>query len=385
MAYDLSAVDLAATKVADAAVAAAVAPLNAQIVTLNAQIAALQAGQVTPPPPPSGAFPGQAGNPVGHAAAPGYPGSLTPHAMTGWASGTTYSFLDIDTGAGKFIAISMGSGLHDIKFIGCRFQSNNPGSTIAIQGAQNITFEYCTFAPQIAFYTKPPGGGAWPSAGGVNVSTAVPDVNAVNGNKGYNFAVYVQSGGPVTFKHCDVWGFGNGMSQIDATTAPMLYDNCWIHDARDGKVFSDHTDGVGCLLGTNPCKNVTINACTIATIGISNGIAFQATNSPYDNLVMTGNYLSGYGFTLDPCHGKGTNLKVTDNILATDIQWYWGPVYPNGPAIFTGTTNVWRRNKFKYKAGSLVRPGSGGMAFSAADDGKFIWPDSTLHTTDFAG
>lgn len=334
----------------------------------------------------AGAFPGQPGNPVGHMAAPGYPGSLTPHAPSSFVSGTTYSFLDIDTGSGKFIALSLGSSLHDIKFVGCRFQSNNPGSTVAIQGAQNITFEYCTFAPQVGFYTSPPGA-AWPSAGGINQSSFITDVNCIDGHKGYNFAVYIQSGGPVTMRKCDVWGFGNGCSQIDSTTAPMLFDNCWIHDARNGAVFTDHTDGLGYLLGTGPgCKNVTVQGCTIASIGISNGIAFQddPTNS-YDNNKVIGCYLSGYGFTVDTGHGKGTRWQFTDNSIATDIQSYWGPIYPNPVSQYTGTTNVWRRNKLKVKPGSLVRPGSGAMPFTAADDGKFIWPGSTLHTTDFAG
>jgi hypothetical protein len=53
------------------------------------------------------------------------------------------------------------------------------------------------------------------------------------------------------------------------------------------------------------------------------------------------------------------NLRFTYNIIATDIMWHSRVLYADYSAQFTGTTNVWRRNKLQ------LYPGSGSTYASA--------------------
>src|SRR6266705_1868189 len=100
-----------------------------------------------PGKPPPGGFPGQYGNPVGFAAAPGFPGTLTPSSgpfTSGTAANPTIiSFKDFDAGVS-----STNIDANFVKFVGCRFQSNNvAGNNVSSggTGCQNITFSYCSF------------------------------------------------------------------------------------------------------------------------------------------------------------------------------------------------------------------------------------------------
>lgn len=335
-----------------------------------------------PPPPPSGNWPGQAGNHVGFAAAPGYPGSLTAGgSITSGTAGSprVYSFRDFIDG------VSL-DGVHDIKLVGCRFQSNSVDYVNVFVGAgKNITFDYCSFTPKASLYAHPPGA-AWPSASaGMNTTSFVTDVNCVDGNKGYQFAIVLNSSsGPVTCTHCDFWGFGNAV-QFQDSTAAIVLDNCWFHDAANDQPQGYHTDGPGYLNGGTPPQNVTLNHCTIASLGNTNGIAWQESSSPYRNITMTANYLSGFGYTAAlflPGNGGAANCTFQDNVFGSDIQAVWGPIYENPSAMFTNSTNKWRGNKFKFCPGT--HKASGAMfAFSAANDGQFIWPDSSMHATDW--
>ena len=96
-----------------------------------------------------GSFPGQGGNPVGFAAAPGFPGSLTvttwPPALSGgdsgspaWGSGTTGNptlvkfrdFVGASGGGAGFWPVSIDGidshgPVNHVKFIGCRWQTND--------------------------------------------------------------------------------------------------------------------------------------------------------------------------------------------------------------------------------------------------------------------
>src|SRR5216684_4789588 len=105
------------------------------------------------------AFPGQAGNPVGFAAAPGYPGSLTassgPFTSGSVNNPTIIAFKDFDAGVS-----STNIDADYVTFIGCRFQSNNvAGNNVSTggTGAHNIIFSYCSFTPRTSLYTSPPG------------------------------------------------------------------------------------------------------------------------------------------------------------------------------------------------------------------------------------
>src|SRR5215471_21599631 len=98
--------------------------------------------------PAIGAFPGQAGNPVGHTAAPGFT-SLTPFSgsiVNGVAGNLTLvSFKDFDAGtSGTFLdSLSTTPPLQYVRFFGCRFQSNSVANyNVGLTNASNIEFVY---------------------------------------------------------------------------------------------------------------------------------------------------------------------------------------------------------------------------------------------------
>ena len=67
---------------------------------------------------------------------------------------------------------------------------------------------------------------------------------------------------------------------------------------------------------STPPQNISILHCTLASIGNTNNIAFQAATSIYNNIKVDGCYLSGYGANTDMCHSvtSSTNLTFTNNI-----------------------------------------------------------------------
>src|SRR5262249_14469780 len=196
-----------------------------------------------------------------------------------------------------------------------------------------------------------PPGGVWPSAGaGMNTLTQVPDVNAINGNKGYEAGLGIgNNSGPVTVDHSDFWGFGNAII-LNQSTAQMTFTNNWIHDAADASPQGYHTDGIGYLNGGAGPSNVLIEGNTIASLGNSNGIAFQAATSGYNNMQIIHNYLSGFGYTVAPGFPGNvhfTNSSFVDNVFGTDIRPFWGPLY-GAPFPDSGWTqtggSVWKCN-----------------------------------------
>lgn len=333
-------------------------------------------------------FPGQPGNPVGFAAAPSYTGSLTPHSgsLVSGTSGAHQVYTGLDFNAGT--SGTAVSSKTFIDFVGCRFQSNSLANfNVELTGSSNITFTYCTFGPLASFATAPPGG-AWPSAGAppaTPTTSFITGTNCLNGSDGYQFGCNILSGGPVTWQSCDFWGFGQNGPGFFSTTAQMICNNCWIHDACNASPQSFHTDGLGYQNGGVGPTNVTITNCTIASIGNTNGIAWQSATGGYSNIVMSGNYLSGYGYqTALSTTGNMTNTTFTNNTFGTDIPWIFGPLYNNYTTMFSGNGNVWSGNKIHVVAGTSPWSGSD-LAFTSGDNGKFIWPDTTLHTSDFVG
>lgn len=345
---------------------------------------------------PSGDFPGRPGNPVGFAAAPGFPGSLSassgPFTSGTVASPTYIYFKDFDAGvSGTSIDAS------NIVFVGCRFQSNNvAGNNVSSggTGGTNINFYYCSFTPRTALYTSPPGLGTnWPSAGaGLQTTTFVTNVNCIDGNSGYQFGFdcHNLTDGPITWDHCDFWGFGNAINFI-GHTAQMTIRDCWFHDSANTAPQSYHNDGPGYLNGGTPPQNVLAYHNTIASIGTTNAWAFQAATSAYVNIVVIKNFFSGFNVCVDMCHdvASSTGLVFTDNIFGTDLPWVNGPLSGDSMFVNNGSpVNVWRRNKFRVLPGTST---IGGQQFSwtASDDGKFVLPTAgggaTLSTTDYTG
>lgn len=373
-------------------------------------------------PPPSGGFPGQPGNPVGFAAAPGFT-SLTAFSgtITTGTSGAhqVYSFKDFNNGT--FPNVTLGSGLQFIDFIGCRFQSNANSAHPAAESssnilcsAKNITFSYCSWTPIISKYPRPPNYGltttAWPASGALhNVVTQVGGVgtnvnaNAVEETDAYTYGILLSTAGtgPISFSHCDFWGFGNVAIDWGAgVSAQVTVDNCWIHDnAAVGNVNQEHLDALGYLDGFDATpSNITISNCTIACIGndgSGDGLAWQGgmtSSARFNNINHVGNYLTGYGYTIilsEPDTGIFTNSQFVNNTFGTDCQSFWGMIFQDfgdgfidyGP-MFSANGNVWSGNKIKVIAGTTPNTDAT-PNFTSADDGKFLWPDSTLHVTDF--
>lgn len=347
-------------------------------------------------------FPGQPGNQVGFAAAPAFPGLTTfSGTLTSGSSGShqVYMFQDFNPGG---TGTTLVNDLSYVDFIGCRFQSNatgdsNAGANVSLSGSDHITFTFCSFVPLTSFYTTPPGA-AWPSAGAYpNVPSPLgftTDTNCINGLEGFQYGCNVNDTGPVTWTSCDFWGHGQNGPGFFTTTEQMIVDNCWIHDCCNQAPEGYHSDGVGYQnSGVGP-NNVTISNCTIASLGNSNGIAWQGATGGYDNIVMTGNYLSGFAFqTILSTDDNMTNTTFSNNTFGTDVQWIFGPLYHDYTSMFSGNGNTWSGNTFHVVPGSAPYPGGTAYGFTgqtesnpeftSGDDGKFIWPDTSLNVSDF--
>jgi len=334
----------------------------------------------------AGSYPGQSGYSVGYGAATGCSAGLKPWTGGGTvstsgsaASPTVYSCYDfVPTGAGGTLI----SGSH-LRFVGCRFQSNDVENyNVQVTGA-DVTFEYSSVTPLVSLASAPPHP-AWPSGGAGKQVSGDGTGYQINGNDGYEYGINIPSGGPVTIDHCDIWGFGNAIV-FYSTTAQMTVSSTWIHDAADAAAQQYHTDGPGYLNGGTPPRNLSIVGNTIASIGNTNAIAFQASSAPYSNIVVRGNYLSGFGYTADMglpgSTSADTVMLFENNVFGTDLPWVFGPIYGDQTALFSQSTNTWKGNTLKVLAGTS--PISGSWMWTAAADGQFLWPDATTHTTDF--
>lgn len=345
--------------------------LKAATVTSNLDITILQSA--------TGSYPGQSGNSVGYAAAPGYTGSLTPYSGS-FTSGSTYNHLDF----ADINAQGM-TGLSNITFNGCRFQSNSQQDTnTKLNTCSNITWNYCSFTPLVSSgYTSPPGA-AWPSASaGQQQTNQISGVNSLPCANAYQFGLRFNSGGPYTVDRCDIWGFGNAID-FQSTTSQINIIDCWIHDgAFAGSPCSYHTDGPGYLdNGTGP-NNVLISHCTIASIGNTNALAFQAATGGYNNITIQNNYLSGFNVNSDIFHflDSETNIHFTGNVFGTDLPWSNSPLYADKTAAFSGSTNTWANNTLNVVAGTSS-VGSG-FTWTSGQNGYFFWPNISLHSTDW--
>jgi len=271
-----------------------------------------------------------------------------------------------------------------LKFVGCRFQSNDlENYNVQVTGS-DVTFEYSSITPLVSLASSPPHA-AWPSAGAGMQLTGNGTGYQIDGNDGYEYGINIPSGGPVTIDHADIWGFGNAVV-FYSTTAQMIVTSSWIHDAADAAAQKYHTDGPGYLNGGTAPQNISILNNTIASIGNTNAIAFQASTAPYANIDVSGNYLSGFGYTADmglPGNPSAfTHITFTNNVLGTDLPWVYGPVYADETALFMQATNTWGGNTLKVLSGTSPVGGSQ-FTWTVAQNGEFLWPDSRMHTTDF--
>ncbi len=317
---------------------------------------------------------------TGYLNAPGYPGSLTPSSGP-FVDNTTYSFLLIDSGASTTAGTSLTGA--NMTFIGCQFASNDRANyNVNMASGASATFSYCSFTPRPAIVTAPPGGFVWPSRSSGKIAL----------NDGYQYGVEINaSAGPVTMNHCDMWGFANAVDIHGRTqTNYLTITNCWFHDTRDDDGGTDHSDGPGDISGLNVAQSyITISHNTIASMANANAIAFQGASAAYDHLIVTNNYLTGFGYNTDIGHAYSgcTNMQLTDNTFATDNQWIFGPIYSDPTTLFTGSTNVWRRNVFKVIGGTSPA-GTAVYQWVSGDNGKYVLPNSSISgfsVTDFTG
>lgn len=338
------------------------------------------------------AFPGQPGNLVGHTAAPGYPGSLTPMSINGpFVNGTAgnptvYSFKDFDGGTG---GLYLDGSRQYIKFVGCRFQSNSLNSSnISTAGAIGITWDFCTISPRVALVAAPPSP-AWPAsgAGQGSATTAPPTLYQIPYIKGYQYGLNLSTagaGGPYTITNCDIWGFQNAIT-FYGTAQPIIVDNCWIHDCpdqgtADGDPQSAHQDGPGYLnAGVGP-TNLQITHCTIAAIANGNGLAFQGGSPSANGMTIDRCFIAGWAVPI--FLGGVINTKFTNNILGSDLPYRFVIVHSDYTTAFRANGNMWSGNKFRKLAGTVPYPGAVPQ-WTSGQDGYFIWPDGLLRVTDF--
>jgi hypothetical protein len=289
----------------------------------------------TPSTPPPAGFPGATN--TGYANAPGYPGSLTPFTGT-VTSGQTYRFLRFPPG------FEVGA-VSDVTFYGCRFDGDDAQAfaNVVVAGGDNITFDYSSFVPRVL--TAPPVGHTQSSQ--------------------FGLWQHPTDRGRITVDHSDFWGFGNGIQFFPTGRAdkPFTVRNSWFHDARaDGG--EDHTDAI--LDGDDEGGHIVIEHNTIVSRGNTNGLALQ--EHTLHDVTVTGNYFSGFGYTVAVGVGTRRNIRFTGNTFGTDLRPDWGPLY----GWSDGDGNLWRENRWH------VAPG--GYSDNTSDDGKFWTPDGISST-----
>jgi hypothetical protein len=333
---------------------------------------------------PGGAFPGQPGNPVGFAAAPGFPGSLTLWPGGALTNGQTYSFFDFVNN------FPVANGVSNITFIGCRFQSNSASFNVRLTNTTNIHFSYCSIVPLVSQHPSPTHPGVWPSAGtgqpvdGINAAQFPPYM--IPGEDSYTYGLRMDGAtgcAGTVIDHCDFWGGAIGPDFEGALDCVVT--DCWIHDQANPIPRDYHTNGASYVGSLGGRSNIRIEHCTIASLGNTNGIGFQAATSPYSNIVVKNNYLSGFGYCVDMCHlvAGNNNMEFSGNTLATDVRWAFGPLYADFTSQFNlaNPTNKWSGNVLRVMAGTSAGASST-FPFTSADNGKFILPSSALSVTD---
>lgn len=301
---------------------------------------------------------------TGYLHAPGYAGALIEGPTTIMA-GDTYSNMSFNT---CYVGLPNAS-VDNVTFVGCLFWGVKPGLPLVQCSGNNITFEYCSFMP-----TK---GGP-------------PTYEAYE--QSYQYAVLYDGGEPgttpgqLTMNRCDVWGFGNGL-QIDGSTrrAPHSITNCWFHHAADtdaapgGSTGRYHEDAILCTVGGADETYLVIRGNTLASKGSTNAIALQRDGaSYYRHITASGNYLSGFGYTVQiGGNGSGNDhITFTKNVWSTEIRAQFGPLYGWG-----GVDNTWRGNRWQVFPDDPANPAH----LDRAANGKYWWPtDNERHAADYA-
>ena len=232
----------------------------------------------------------------------------------------------------------------NVTFIGVRFHGTAVEEALVKIWGDNITFDYCTFEPDVPFQP------------GVRVAY----------NKSYQYGIsaggsYYTKVGKLTVTHSDFWGFGNAVDLYGSTQAkPHVFRDNWIHDAAaDGGSY--HTDGIGTLSGSGTGAYLVLDHNTIESPGNTNGIAFQ--KGSYSNYTITNNLIGGWGYSV-ALWAPAPNTTFTGNVFSTRLKPVWGPLYPQ--AFWTSTGSGWKDNRWMVPDGAAWG--------NKADDGKYWTP-----------
>lgn len=346
-------------------------------------------------------WPGQPGNTVGFAGAPGFTGNSIMTAFSGsFVANTTYSFKIFDAGSNQNWGTNITAG--GITFIGCYFGSSSSSLSVGVEAPCQFTgtgappvFNYCTFGPSPsviggAFPPTPANFTAWPTGSG----------NACTQAQGYDYGPLTDGNPvsfPIAFTNCDFWGWGNGMifSQITSSNSYTVR-NCWIHDPRNpgSGGTQDHQDGVGDpqdvfdLTGQpDHVTFLTIDHCTIACVGDTQNLALQLDGTDVvNNVTITNNYWAGnetnieFGITSLSSPNSVTNFVFTGNVIGPTPMTVGVVIGDASNAVFSrsGSGCQWRNN--------TILPGNyNGATGTVTSATPYIWPDNMAHATDFTG
>lgn len=356
----------------------------------------------------SGVWP-DSGN-TGYLNEPNWPGSFT-----GGIIGTSFSgFTDYSPTTGTTIyyahfkgkiGIGYTSG-DNITFVGCLFECSFGSGTgdwcCYMYLNTKVTFLYCTWKPSA--YSSPQAYISGSSASTTNTTAVNYGMNHINSYEGPVTVASINGqvgSAQIIMDHCEWWGCGGGCQfsggNVDAAN-PHTFTNNYIHDYADpwgtsGVTNAYHHDGIGPDSDGNH-GYVLIHHNTIASMGNTNAIALQG--SAYHNIIVTSNYISGWGMQLSIGAGGNSandaNCTITDNITSGEIINVNNSSYagiglggngacsPNYDFNMPGTSagNTWRRNRWQVRSGDPDYP--------LVNNGSYWWPtDDDPHIGDYSG
>jgi hypothetical protein len=303
---------------------------------------------------------------------PGYAGDLTGSTLIDGhlmavQSDTTYTGY---RNLGSWGQIGIPSQpVHNVTFNGCLWEAmgtNAPAVMLRTDGS--VTFNYCTIRP---FYLSDGTGDQT-----VDQTAGYQYGLLADGSQAFPGTYDSFAGGPTTLSHCDIWGFANASKTRNSTLAnPLVYDYCWVHNARKNTNGQDHTDGIGSPAG-GTAAYITINGCRVESTGNTQAIAYENTPGPssWAHFTVTNNLFAGFGYTINITGGTdgspdgGSNIIFTDNTFSTSFRPVYGPMYSmNFPPSNNG--NLWRRNRWLVPEGAAWG--------NAGNSGKFWIPNAS--------
>jgi len=267
----------------------------------------------------------------------------------------------------RFLALKVEIYGDNLTFIGCLFEGTIPNDNLVqIYADSAVTFRYTTFKPNS--YARPPG-----NNGTVSSAHNPPGTPF---DKSWQLVTTMREA-VATMDHNDIWGNAGLEMTTGKPGKPSRWTNNYLHDLADTSHSEYHHDGIGPQSEGNGGPMI-VDHNTIASLGNTNGLALQGTGV-YDHVTFTDNYVSGWGYAV--CIGtrdNATNITVTGNVFSAELTQLYGFNYGG---IWGGKSrgSTWRNNRLQ------VRTGDGNKSFKAADNGKYLWPSNSVHSSDYTG